>query len=161
MKEEIWKIILDFPDYKVSNLGRIKSYKYDKINGRLLKLTPNKNGYIQVWLCNEHIGKKQIYVHRLVAEAFILNPENKPEVNHINEDKENNEWYNLEWVTSEENNNHGTRIERTQKKVRCIETGKIYPSIKEAREKTGINHIHSVCKGYAKTSGGLHWEYVS
>lgn len=87
-EKEIWKTIEWSPDFKISNYGRLKSYQKDKVNGRLIKLTPNPFGYIQVNLYNIHTKKiKRTGVHRLVAEVFIPNPENKPQVNHIDEGK--------------------------------------------------------------------------
>lgn len=161
--KEIWKRIKSAPDYEVSNYGRIKSYKWDKINGRLIKAKIDWGGYAKVQLPNIYTG-----VHRLVAQAFIPNPLNKPCVNHIDENKLNNHVSNLEWVTYKENNNYGTRTKRSirfnkkkkGKKVKCIETGKIYNSITEAMEETGSTNIGTVCKGCMKTSGGFHWEYV-
>lgn len=164
-QEEIWKRIEWSPDYEISSWGRVKSYKQDKINGKLIKLTPSKNGYIEVNLYNIYTKKiKRIGVHRLVAEAFIPNPENKPEVNHIDEDKENNYYKNLNWMTSKENCNYGTRTERLVKKlnkpVRCIETGEIYSSVKEAFKQTNICQISRVCRGERLTAGGFRWEYI-
>lgn len=173
MEKEIWKRIEWSPDYEVSNYGRVKSYKRDKENGRLMKLTPSKKGYIIIQLPNIYTEKRKITgVHRLVAEAFIPNPKNKSDVNHRDENKSNNHVSNLEWMTHKENCNYGTSIERSSlarknrpnssiwRKVRCIETGKIYSSLKEAKEKTGINNISAVCRGCLKTAGKLHWEYV-
>lgn len=165
--KEIWKRIEWSPDYEVSNYGRVKSYKYDKINGRLKKLTQRKTGYITVQLPNIQTGKKKFTgVHRLVAEAFIPNHENKGDVNHIDEDKSNNHVDNLEWMTRKENINYGTARKRgaiaRSKKIKCVETGKIYSSLKEAKEETGLysSSISMACKGHQKTAGGYHWQYV-
>ena len=113
--------------YKVSNLGKILSLNY-KNTGKPGLMTPFDNGcgYLQVelWKNGEH---KECYVHRLVAFTFLENPENKPEVNHKDEDKTNNfvflnedgsvdkEKSNLEWSNPKENSNHGTRNERVSK----------------------------------------------
>lgn len=162
MEKEIWKRIKDFPDYEISNWGRVKSYKRDKINGRILKTPPGNNGYAQVNIYNPDSKKmKHFHIHRLVAESFIPNPENKEHVNHIDENKLNNYVGNLNWMTPKENNNHGTHNEKISKKVRCLETGKIYCSGWEAYRQTGISHIHCACNGDRKTAGGFHWEYVS
>ena len=109
--KEIWKDIKGYEGlYQVSNLGRVKRVT----TGRVLKQFPNKQGYLLVSLCKT--GKQKSFaIHRLVAQAFILKPENKPEVNHIDEDKTNNMVSNLEWCTRVENNNYGTRTERISK----------------------------------------------
>lgn len=111
MREE-WKKIKDFPDYEVSNLGRIRSVDRYKpyahglrlVKGQILKPRPNvkRGGYMYIVLSKQshHYGFK---VHRLVAEAFIPNPEHKPQVNHIDCDVANNKSDNLEWVTPKEN----------------------------------------------------------
>jgi len=97
--KEIFKIIEEFPEYEVSNLGNIRSYRIYK-NGKLLKHRIS-NGYNRVML-----NKKNKMVHRLLAQAFIPNPENKPCINHINGIRNDNRVENLEWVTISENNKH-------------------------------------------------------
>ena len=103
--KEVWKDIEGYEDrYQVSNLGRMKRV----ITGRILKSGKNRGGYLYVNLCKN--GKYKTHkIHRQVAQAFIPNPENKPEINHIDEDKSNNVISNLEWSTRKENVNHGTR----------------------------------------------------
>lgn len=102
-EREYWAPIKGYPDYRVSDLGRVKSLKQGK--ERILKPTPNKAGYLGVCLCNE--GTKETKpVHRLVLEAFVPNPENKPEVNHKDGNKANNHFSNLEPVTRSENELH-------------------------------------------------------
>jgi hypothetical protein len=110
---EIWKDIIGIENYQVSNEGRVKRLKHRKkigtssipsyktYNERLLNPSPNKHGYINVWILD-----KSHYVHTLVAKAFIPNPENKPEINHKDLDKSNNHVSNLEWVTRSENMRH-------------------------------------------------------
>ena len=109
---EEWKPIKDFPDYEVSNLGNIRSkdryrrYRHGQrlVKGTLLKAHVNKqrDNHVQVSLSNK--SKHRVFwVHRLVAEAFIANPDNKPFVNHIDCNPLNNEVSNLEWVTAKEN----------------------------------------------------------
>ena len=165
-EKEIFREIDGFPDYEVSNLGRVCSFKgkYPKI----LKPYKNREGYLIVRVCN---GGKQVRktIHRLVAETFVPNPENKPEVNHIDEDKKNNVAENLEWVTHRENINHGTGIRRraearSKAVVQYTTEGvfmDLYSSIKEAERITGIayQNISQVCRGKRKTAGGYLWCY--
>lgn len=111
---EIWKGIKNYPNYEVSTLGNvrvlahtqqtsIRSTRFTRqIKGRLLSLKSKRVGYPFVNLYNED-GHKGISVHRLVAEAFIPNPENKPQVNHINNKRDDPRADNLEWVTCKEN----------------------------------------------------------
>ena len=117
--QEIWKDVKGYEGkYQVSNLGharsldrrikingknQVKSYECNKtIRGKLLKLKETKYGYIQM-IARDKKETKYLYIHRLVAEAFIPNPENKPHVNHIDSNKKNNCVSNLEWVTPKEN----------------------------------------------------------
>ena len=120
MEEEIWKDIKGYEGlYQVSNLGRIRSldriiYVNDelrpirKIKGKILKLRPNKQGYLRT-IISKNCKIKSITVHRIVAETFISNSNNLPCVNHIDEDVTNNTVKNLEWCTYDYNNNYGTR----------------------------------------------------
>lgn len=102
---EIWKTINDFKNYEVSNLGRIKSLPRPKTKGGILKSQINKLGYSKITLLKN--GKQYLFsIHRLVAEAFISNPNNLPEVNHKDGNKQNNCVDNLEWVTHSENIKH-------------------------------------------------------
>lgn len=111
--EEVWKDIKGYEGiYQLSNLGRIKNIKRNIIR----RPSGHNGGYQIILLCKEGV-MRGFSIHRLVAEAFIPNPENKPEVNHIDEDKTNNSASNLEWVTSKENNNYGTRVQRSSKGI--------------------------------------------
>lgn len=161
------KEILGFPGYYIEETGQIWSEKSKCYR----KLTMNKGGYLYTSLRDDN-GKSKIFlIHRLVAQYFIPNPNNLPEVNHINEDKTDNRVENLEWCTTEYNLNYGTRLERMResatkkrgKKVKCLETQKIYPSMSAASREIGLNvtGIWNVCKGKQKTCGGYTWEYVT
>lgn len=138
MKNIIWKPLKNYEGlYEISNTGKIKSlYK-----NRILKDSLTKYGYYQVQLFKNK-QYKQYLVHRLVAENFIENPENKPQINHINALKTDNRVTNLEWVTSAENMNHAKKLgllkgnEKSKynacKKVKDTITGIVYPSLKQA-----------------------------
>ena len=100
--------------YEVSNKGRVRSVdrvfvrkngRIQPVKGKILKQTKDKDGYCKVYLSNQGI-KKNVFVHRLVAEAFIPNPDNLPQVNHINSKKDDNRVENLEWVTNQQNVQH-------------------------------------------------------
>lgn len=146
--------------------------------GKILKVKWNK-GYAQVGL-HSNGRQKDFFVHRLVAVAFIPNIKRKPEVNHIDENKANNCASNLQWVTSKENANHGTRnmriskylkahpIARKGKKVAQIEkeTNQIlhvYDSVTEAAKKNGFHegNICWCCTGKRNEANGFKWKYVS
>lgn len=184
---EIWKDIDGCPGYQVSNTGKVKSLERkvkDKngsirtIKERIIKPGKNTGGYLIVVLRKE--GKnKTMKVHRLVAKAFIQNDSLfKNDINHLDEDKTNNNVNNLEWCTREYNINYGTHNERMavsnskahtgvyntkkSKPVKCLETGLIFPSIMEVQRQLGFNNssISACCKGKLNTCGGFHWKYV-
>ena len=106
IKEE-WKAISQFPNYEISNYGRVR--RMWKNHTKLKKTRLNKYGYEIVHLSKDSINK-HCPVHRLVAMAFIPNPDNLPEVNHIDGNKENNCVDNLEWVSRSENMKHAYSI---------------------------------------------------
>ena len=105
---EEWKEIEGFEGYHISNLGRVKSFKR-YAEGKIMSLNMTKQGYYHVILYSNKI-LKGMKVHRLVASAFIPNPENKPQVNHIDGDKSNNCVNNLEWSTASENQFHAIEL---------------------------------------------------
>ena len=163
---EIWKDVAGYEGlYQVSNLGRVKRLKgkYMK-SDKLLKQVKLDSGYVAVCLC-KHNKTKNFRVHRLVAEAFIPNPEEKPQVNHIDENKTNNVASNLEWMTAKENNNYGTRTQRTSKPVKAIDIANgeynIYCSISECARQLGLHqsNIGQCLKGKCKQIGGYIFEY--
>lgn len=137
--------------YAVTSCGKIFSYRKKKF------LSPRKNnsGYLRVALYKD--GKaKDFLVHRLVAEAYLPNPANLPQVNHIDEDKTNNALLNLEWCTAAENVNYSQA-----RKVICLETNEVFDSMTLAAQAKNINvgNISNVCQGKLKTTGNLHWRY--
>lgn len=166
MMKEIWKDIEGYEGkYQVSNMGRIKFLKFKKI--RILRSEKDVNGYLRVTLHKNGIIKRY-KVHRLVAQAFIPNPNNLPQVNHKDEDKTNNNVSNLEWCDAKYNMNYGTArkrmIEKIQKVVIQIDINtnvivNIFPSVKEAKTQTGICHISSCCRNERKSAGGYKWKY--
>ena len=189
---EQWKTAVykgePYEDYKVSNLGKILSLNY-KNTGKAELLNPGDNGrgYLQVQL-RKNGENKWCLVHRLVAETFLENPENKPEINHkiegdegkkinmviFNEDGSiNKEKSTIEWVTRKENNNYGTHNERVAKaNTNGIRSKKVlqfslsgelireWPSVSECG-RNGFNqgHVCDCCNGKRKTAHGFIWMY--
>lgn len=164
---EIWKDIPGYEGkYSVSNLGRVWSH----LTHRFLKPNTNYSGYHHCCLTNEN-GKQWYGVHRLVALAFIPNPDNKPTVNHINENKDDNRVENLEWATFHEQNVHGTRCSRVAEKMPVKPVEKMdlcdvvicrYASIGEAARNENIRSENLVkcLKGRRNTCGGFKWKYA-
>ena len=152
----MWKIIKEFPIYQVSEYGDIKN----TYTGNILVGGFDRDGYRQVTLC--YNGKQyNRRVCRLVAQAYIDNPMNLPMVNHKNENKSDDCYTNLEWCTAQYNNNYGTRTQKTQKQVQCIETQEIYDGLRTAERAVGICHssISNACK-YGYLAGGFHWRFL-
>ena len=170
--QEIFKDIEGYEDlYQVSNLGNVKSYYWNK-QGKILTPRIHSAGYERVTL-----SKKDYFIHRLVAKAFIDNPNNKREVNHINGNKADNRLENLEWTTPSENQFHAYRtglkrsIERRGKNsplsmpVIQLTLDNIvvanYSGIKEAARQIGGNSggISKCCRGIANIAFGFKWQY--
>lgn len=182
---EHWKEIAGFESqYEVSNKGQVRIKKTQ----RVLCPSLRGRGYEAINLHKD--GKQhQKYIHRLVAEAFIDNPDNLPCVNHKDENKTNNQVSNLEWCSYSYNNSFGTRMKRIGKKlegrplseqtkrkmslartgktkkgkqVLCVETGDIYESAREASRALGLSKytISGVCSGKGQTAKGCHWRYL-
>lgn len=183
--KEIWKDIVGLEGlYQVSNLGKVRSLdriiEYDKVvnnkrvhmtchrKGKILSLPINGEGYVQISTCG-----KPSRVHRLVAQAFIPNPKNKPFINHIDGDKTNNRVDNLEWCTNRENQIHASMVlghkqgAHQNKPIKCVETGEIFENSFRASEKIGGNRYAAnnirMCASPnhpRKTCCGYHWEFI-
>ena len=153
--------VKNYPKYSVDEYGNV----YNS-NGVILKPFAGDNGYLRVSLSNDTVKHKKLLVHRLVAEAFIPNPNNLPQVNHKDENKTNNVVENLEWCTALENLRHSKVIEKASvakfQRVRCVSNGEVYESVKEACEKYGLRHSNIVacCNGRRNKCGGMKWEYA-
>lgn len=173
--KETWKYIDGFnKQYQISNLGNVRSVERKIIysDGRtyyykpkILKSWMCKSGYLEIKLKNKHYMP-----HRLVAQAFIPNPENKREVNHKNGIKTDNRATNLNWCSPKENMKHAienklfdpTRREKW-KKIKCIELNKVYDGSMIAAKELGIRvgSIYACANGISKTAGGFHWQYIN
>lgn len=172
--KEIWKDIAGFENlYSVSNFGKIKSLKNNII------LNPDiSTGYARVCLYGDNY-KKRLFVHRLVAEAFVPNVENKPLIDHIDTNPFNNVFTNLRWCTQKENIKNPITIKNKSKPhtkewaenirkglqknpIICVETGIVYEGQMDAQRKTGVfqSNIRKVLIGERKTAGGCHWRYI-
>ena len=161
--DEIWRDIEGYKGlYQISNKGRVK--RLYKASERILKLHDNGRGYLRVALTKES-SLKFIMIHRLVAQAFIPNPNNLPEINHRDENKKNNCVENLEWCDRVYNINYGTRNERASRKIlqysKSGEFIKEWPSALEVERVLDINNSHIIqcCKGKRKSAGGFIWRY--
>lgn len=185
--EEIWKTIEDYPNYMVSNMGRVKrlSTGYYRRTEKILIPQLQSNGYLHIKLSQN--GKSKCFLlHRLVAMVFVPNPDNLPQVNHINENKTDNRVENLEWCDRKYNINYGNSL---MKRVRTnIENGvyeklailnskkfskpilqfsldgkliKKWNSIKEIEKKLGFSYkqICNCLKQRQKTAKGFVWKY--
>lgn len=186
---EEWRPICGYEGlYQVSNLGRVKSLKNNKgiYREKILIIGKNKDGYLQINLCKE--GKMKTFrVHRLVANAFIENPNEYTTVNHIDENKENNCVDNLEWMNLSQQQRHGTcikrRVEKIDWKTKVANTdykaiaekqskrvyqydknGKLVAIWESTREcgRNGYNqgNVAACCRGEAKSHRGYIWSYT-
>lgn len=173
MIKEEWKPVIGYEGlYEVSNTGNVRSLPRQAgkfyIRGKFLSQPINQQGYKQVTLSAYGL-RKTFAVHRLVAQAFIPNPEKKPQVNHIDENKINNNVDNLEWVTIQENiawsKAKGIYTDKPIARLNRQQTGirKIYPSILEAANQSGVcaSAINKVLEGKQKSAGGSRWVYLS
>ena len=158
--------------YQVSNTGLVRN----KVTGHMLIPQKDKKGYLRVRL-SLHNKKATAKVHRLVAVAFIPNPERKPQVNHKDTDKSNNCFWNLEWVTNGENQTHAYKTGLNyvtggagrKKKPVCklnVYTGEVietYKSLADAGRENGLHdtNIHKVLTGKRRSCGGFGWKYES
>ena len=193
MKKEIWKdiyfidngIIYDYRGlYQVSNFGRVKSLKRCVknqycdyiIKEKILKNGLKENGYLHVvlWKNSKH---KTFYIHRLVALIFIPNQENKKEVNHIDGNKQNNIYSNLEWANSSENKKHAYKLglknskkgyeNSKSRKIKQLNKENnilnIFMCMREASRTTNISYssIWACCNNKRKSAGGYVWRYLN
>lgn len=147
--------------YSVTSCGKVWSYKRKKF----LKPFKTKDGYLQVELCKDGIGSKY-YLHRLVADAYIPNISNLPQVGHNDDIKEHCYIKNLYWTTQAENNVHNNRAEKVGSKegkcVYCVELNRIFDSQSAAARELNICQasISLSCRDESKTAGGFHWRYI-
>ena len=163
----MWADLKRNSNYEVSDAGEI----YSKRHHKLLRPKVNHDGYlrIQLWSDNqcEFVG-----IHRLIAETFIPNPENKPFVNHIDGNKQNNAAYNLEWCTQKENIAHAWRtgLSHSRPNSRGMKVGQFtkdgtfircFPSQMEVERQCGYNHTNiSYAIKHKGTAHGYRWEVM-
>lgn len=177
--QEEWKDIRQFSGtYQVSNLGRIRSldrivkngHGWKRTRGQILKPYKTMHGYLLIKLWKNDCYK-HFMVHRLVAEAFIPNPDNLPIINHKDENKSNNHVDNLEWCTKSYNALYGScQVKLRPHKCRKVvainknshEIVKTYNSMQEAMADTKVHSvtISATCRGIRKSAGGFIWRYA-
>lgn len=166
----LWRDVKGYEGiYKISNTGMILSLNrpYNHRGDHYMVDHGDAHGYRIVMLCKGGVCKTH-RVHRLVAEAFVQNPHGYTEINHIDENKANNNADNLEWCTRAYNIHYGSRTQKTATKVAMFSVNmdliKTYPSIREACRQNGFNcpgNISNVLKGKATTAYGYRWKEVS
>ena len=163
----VWKKIEGYDyDYRVNAVGDVANFAL----GSRLKWHDNGNGYMTVQLKQNHKSVNR-YVHRLVAEAFIPNPHNLRQVNHVNQNKHDNSVENLEWCTAKENSHHSKSweyaVNATKKRVVMVdETGQLlceFPSARECANQLGISEsqISRCCRGALNQTHGFIFKYVT
>lgn len=145
--------------YAADESGRIWSYR----RNRFLNAFFSNAGYLQVSLCKDG-ERKTCFVHRLIAETLLPNPENKPHVHHIDGNRANPALSNLQWTTPKENNNdelHKQRCGVRKKKVYCVELNKEFDSMTAAAREIGTSpsRVSECCRGITKTCAGYHWQF--
>ena len=179
MKEQ-WKPIEGTGGvYEVSNTGKIRSIDF-RMTGKpnVLRQQLDHKGYARVRVKKKGFPYTTFKIHRIVAEAFVPNPDNKPQVNHINGDKTDNRAENLEWVTNQENVDHAmgnnlwgnvlaasSKVNEQRKTAIVainIKTGErtYFPSMSEAERALKTKHINAVIKGERKQANGYRFEYA-
>lgn len=174
MQNEVWRDIPQYEGlYQVSNLGRVKALPRERVNatgGRwiqpehIMAITYTKDGYEKTSLTNKAHKRKTERIHRLVALAFVPNPNNYPEINHINCIRDDNRPENLEWVTHEMNNSYTSKCgNKSKKKIKCIETGEIFNTSTDAAKVNGgdAGNIRRVAHNNKGTVMGYHYTYVA
>lgn len=143
--------------YAVTSCGKVYGYKRKKF----LNPRRNRDGYLRVNL-SKNGELKTYFVHRLVQEAYLPNPEGLLEVNHKDENKENNALQNLEWCDRSYNINYGNRTQKTSKPIYCVELNRTFDGARIAARELGLDQsgVTKCCKGKQKTCGGYHWRYA-